>query len=289
MRLHDRDEFRFKIPPLMRTFLVDQAADNLERHKIHEPVLWEPPSEWCQEPAWPGSTPDSISHAGFPAMAAAGTRRDDIARVMRLPPEHLRLYCDATGITAPPSSPKEPGLGHRTPRRGLLAPEALRDAHRTGGLNQSHIARQIGCSPSTVQNALDEAGIRRSRRPEPLNAHITREQLEHAYLHQRRSLPDIAEELRVDKDRLTLLAKKWAIPIRPNSTTSNPFALLPHAPPLSELIAAISDIRNCVERLRRLVQLPGQRNLCAAAKHLGTRPTTLTSKRNLWKRQQESG
>ncbi|MFE9248121.1 LysR family transcriptional regulator [Streptomyces sp. NPDC007088] len=41
-------------------------------------------------------------------------------------------------------------------------------------------------------------------------------------------------------------------------------------------MAAVSNVRDCAERLRRLVRLPGQRNLCAAARSLGTLPATLT-------------
>ncbi|MYS18890.1 TniQ protein, partial [Streptomyces sp. DvalAA-14] len=212
MVLHDRDEFRLKMPPLLRSFLIDQATDNLTHHKIHEPVLWEPPGDWCQELAWPGSSPDAVSNAGFAAMAAAGTQVEDIAYALHLTAEHLRLYCDATGNTAPPPGPAVPGLGRRTPRRGLLDPEYLRAAHTSGTLNQSLIARRAGCSPATVQNALEEAGIPASPRPQPLSHQITRAELEHAYLHQRRSIPDIAEQFGLDRHRLNLLAKKWGIP-----------------------------------------------------------------------------
>ncbi|MFD7551454.1 LysR family transcriptional regulator [Streptomyces sp. NPDC059816] len=117
-------------------------------------------------------------------------------------------------------------------------------------------------------------------RPEPLSLRITREELEQAYLHQRLSIPDIADQFGLDRHRLNLLAKKWGIEIRPSSATSNPFALLPDAPALSESMAAISNVRNCVEHLRHLVRLPGQRNLCAAARSLGTLPTTLTHQLN---------
>ncbi|WP_078992953.1 helix-turn-helix domain-containing protein [Streptomyces sp. MMG1121] len=41
-------------------------------------------------------------------------------------------------------------------------------------------------------------------------------------------------------------------------------------------MAAISNVRNCVERHSCLVRLSGQRNLCAAARNLGTLPATLT-------------
>ncbi|MFE9776432.1 LysR family transcriptional regulator [Streptomyces sp. NPDC005931] len=158
----------------------------------------------------------------------------------------------------------------------MLDPGFLRTTHSSGTLNQSLIARSAGCSLSTVQNALEEAGIPATPRPEPLSHRITREELEQAYLHRRLSILDIAEQFGLDRHRLNLLAKKWGIEIRPNSATSNPFALLPDAPALSESMAAISNVRNCVERLRRLVRLTGQRNLYAAARSLGTLPATLT-------------
>ncbi|MFI9158736.1 TniQ family protein [Kitasatospora aureofaciens] len=281
---HARDDFRYQIPPVLRSFLMDQAAVNLTLHRIEEPVLWEPPADWCDLTTWPGTTPERIAESGFETLITAGTPVEETAAVLGLTTEHIRLYCDATGITQPPPRASSPGIGRRQPRRGLLDPAFLRTAHSSGTLNQSLIARSVGCSLSTVQNALEEAGVPAPPRPEPLSLHITREKLEHAYLHQRLSIPDIATQFGLDKDRLNLLAKKWGIPIRPNSTTSNPFAMIPNAPVLSEPMAAISNVRNCVERLRRLVQLPGQRNLCSAAGHLGTLPATLTHQLNALER-----
>jgi hypothetical protein len=279
-KVHARDEFRYQIPPVMRSFLLDQAAMNLALHRIDEPVLWEPPTNWCNLTTWPGTTPEQLAEGDFATLITAGSPVEETAASLGLTTEHARLYCDATGVTQPPSRAASPGLGRRQPRRGLLDPGFLRAAHSGGTLNQSLIARSVGCSLSTVQNALEEAGVRTSPRPEPLSLHITRAELEHAYQHQRLSIPDIADQFGLDKDRLNLLAKKWGIEIRPNSATSNPFALLPNAPELSEPMTAISNTRNCVERLRRLVQLPGQRNLCAAAKNLGTLPATLTHQLN---------
>ncbi|WP_405802781.1 LysR family transcriptional regulator [Streptomyces sp. NBC_01187] len=275
-KTHARDDFRYQIPTAMRSFLMDQAAMNLAHHRIDEPVLWEPPPHWCDLNTWPGTTPEQIAESDFKMLITAGTPAEETAASLGLTTEHLRLYCDATGITQPPPQAGSPGIGRRQARRGFLDPEFLRTAHSSGTINQSLIARRVGCSLSTVQNALGEAGIPTSPRTEPLSLRITREELEHAYLHQRLSIPDIAEQFGLDKDRLNLLAKKWDIKIRPNSTTSNPFALLPNAPGLSEPMAAISNSRNCVERLRRMVQLPGQRNLCTAARNLGTLPATLT-------------
>ncbi|MER6112827.1 TniQ family protein [Streptomyces hirsutus] len=274
--IHARDEFRYQAPPLMRAFLLKQAATNLAAHRIDEPVLWEPPTEWCDRTDWPGATPEQIADSDFDTLIADRTPADETAAALGLTAEHVRLYCDATGTTQPPPPPASPGLGRRRPRRGMLDPGFLRTAHSGGALNQSLIARSAGCSLSTVQNALEEAGIPATPRPEPLSLRITREELEHAYVHQRLSIPDIAEQFGLDRHRLNLLAKKWGIEIRPNSATSNPFALLPDAPALSPSMAAVSNVRNCVERLRRLVRLPGQRNLCAAARSLGTLPATLT-------------
>ncbi|WP_020124316.1 hypothetical protein [Streptomyces canus] len=201
-------------------------------------------------------------------MIADRIPAEETAAALGLTTEHVRFYCDATGTTQPSPPPASPGLGRRQPRRGMLDPGCLRTTHSSGTLNQSRIARSADCSLSTVQNALEEAGIPATPRPEPLSLHITREELEQAYLHQRLSIPDIAQPFGLDRHRLNLLAKKWGIEIRPDSATSKLFALPPDAPALSESMVAISNVRNCVERLRRMARLPGQRNLCAAARSL---------------------
>ncbi|MFJ2091689.1 LysR family transcriptional regulator [Streptomyces sp. NPDC087901] len=69
------------------------------------------------------------------------------------------------------------------------------------------------------------------------------------------------------------LMTKWGIPRHPANDFSNPFASIDVT--LSPTMHAISRTKNCVQRLRHLIQLPGHHNINAAAVALGTKWSTL--------------
>ncbi|MEU5690117.1 hypothetical protein [Streptomyces venezuelae] len=69
------------------------------------------------------------------------------------------------------------------------------------------------------------------------------------------------------------LVNKWDIPHHSVSQFTNPFASL--GTTLSPAMHAVSRRKNCVPRLRHILQLPGHRNLQAAAVALNTQWNTL--------------
>lgn len=136
------------------------------------------------------------------------------------------------------------------------------------------IGRIAGCSGSTVSKALREAGIAIPRR-RPNGAFerlIDRDWLETEYRIKGRSAPDIARELGLHKNPVITLIRKYGIPRNPG-LQSNAFASL--SVRLSTPMAAISRTRNCVQRLRHLIQLPGHPHVAAAARALGLRDAVL--------------
>jgi hypothetical protein len=66
--------FRYSAPGQLRAFLRHQAEMNLARRCITEPVTWEPPDDWAAWPAWPGTSPASLSGGDADAvLAGAGS------------------------------------------------------------------------------------------------------------------------------------------------------------------------------------------------------------------------
>lgn len=103
---------------------------------------------------------------------------------------------------------------------------------------------------------------------------VSREWLEREYSHKGRTTLDIAHELGFHKNTVTKNLKRWGIPRHSNGLFSNPFASLDI--PLSSDMKKVSRTKNCLPRLRHLLQLPGHRNLSAAAASLGVHPGTLS-------------
>ncbi|MFF1420469.1 hypothetical protein [Streptomyces sp. NPDC058280] len=124
-------EFRFRAPHALRLFLRQQAEVNLSRHKIIEPVTWEPPEAWVTEVRWPGVSPaDIVDDELRDLLATVGTVHE-AADALGLAAEHIRLYCDLmeTGATTPSDvigkHLNAETRGTSKIREGTLAPERL--------------------------------------------------------------------------------------------------------------------------------------------------------------------
>ncbi|MFB7635040.1 TniQ family protein [Streptomyces sp. NPDC056149] len=273
-------ELSRRINDELKSFLLRQAAENLSSHGITEPVVWQPPSTWLNEIAWAGVEPDRIDSDLFSTLTAAGHSLAHIAKALDVSEDHVRLHVEATGISVPlPSAPSQLRIpGRPIPRQGLFAPEELQRLYHEEKFSLAKIARLAGCSQSTVRQVLDEAKIpvrkNRARSLSRLPASFSREWLEREYTHKGRSSTDIARELGINKNTVAKRLKSWGIPRRPNGLHSNPFASL--SIPLSPAMQRVSMTKNCLSRLRHLLQVPGHRNLSAAAASLGVEPGSLS-------------
>ncbi|MQS14702.1 TniQ family protein [Streptomyces kaniharaensis] len=272
--------FRLHMPRPLKDFLHDQAEANLERFGIDEPVRWEPPDDWATVDTWPGFDSDNIDHGLASHLAAAGFSEALLVRELGLTTTHFRLYCESLGITITPSPkparrPTGRTRGKGVPRVGPLAPDQLHDRYIKQKMTTAQIGRLAGCSGSTVSQALREAGISTpQRRPNGVfERTIDRDWLETEYRIKGRSAPDIARELGLHKNPVIKLIKKYEIPRNTPGLHSNPFAPLDIQ--LSPTMAAVNRTPNCVQRLRHLIQLPGQPHVAAAAKALGLRDSVL--------------
>ncbi|WP_371618956.1 TniQ family protein [Streptomyces sp. NBC_00454] len=262
-------EFHYQLPADTREFLHLQAAANLARHHIAEPVHWEPPTRWLDGAHWPGVTPREIDQERFAELMAAGRAASEAADLLGIGEDHLRLHTEATATTA--LRPDPPRSRHRThiPRQGPLAPDRLRELYEEQGLTQREIAALAKCSATTIRAALDEANIPvRDGYPSlDIEGITTREWLENEYAHKLRNSPDIGRELGISARTVLTMIARLGIPRHPTSYYSSPFAHLDVV--LSPAMRSVSLTKDCVQRLRRIVQLPGHRNVAAAARALG--------------------
>lgn len=279
-KISTHHRFRQHMPRSLKDFLHAQAQANLERFAIDEPVHWEPPGNWVTADTWPGFDSDNIDRDLASHLAAAGFSEAHLVRQLGLTATHLRLYCESLDITITPSSkparqPSGRTRGKGIPRIGPLAPDRLHSLYIKQKMTTDQIGQLAGCSGSTVSLALREAGITiRQRRPiGTLERAIDRDWLDTEYRIKGRSAPDIAHELGLPKGPIVRLIKKYDIPRNTPGLHSNPFAPLDFQ--LSPAMEAISRTRNCVQRLRYLIQLPGQPHHAAAARALGLRDAVL--------------
>ncbi|MFE3144998.1 TniQ family protein [Streptomyces scopuliridis] len=271
--------FRLFTPRPLKDFLHAQAMANLERFGIDEPLRWEPPNTWATTNAWPGFDSDSIDHGLASELTAACFSEAFLVRQLGLTSTHFRLYCESRDITITPSSmparrPSTRTRGKDIPRTGPLAPDQLQNLYVEQKMTMDQIGRIAGCSGSTVSIALREAGIAiPRRRPNgAIERLIDRDWLETEYHIKGRSAPDIARELGLHKNPVIKLIRKYGIPRNPG-LHANAFASLGIR--LSTPMTAISRTRNCVQRLRHLIQLPGHPHVAAASRALGLRDAVL--------------
>ncbi|MET7727928.1 TniQ family protein [Streptomyces mirabilis] len=260
-------EFRFRAPTALRAFLHQQAQVNLTRHDIHEPVTWEPPAEWVSEVSWPGVDPRLIAPRAVRDALKNAKSADDAATSLPMGAEHLRLYCETTNTAAAPG----PVIGRHIPqsisRRDLLDPERLRDLYETQGKSLDHIAALAGCGPRTVHQLLTQDGIRpRGRRTHPPRPDITRDWLHNEYIVNRNNLTTLARQHGITIDHIIFLARSWDIPIRPGGAHHNDIADLDLPQPPSPIMQKITMSRYALDRLRFVLNIPGQTSFAAAAR-----------------------
>uniref|UniRef100_UPI003F498A25 TniQ family protein n=1 Tax=Nonomuraea sp. CA-252377 TaxID=3240003 RepID=UPI003F498A25 len=83
---------RAVMPEPLREFLYRQACAQLDRARIDEPLVWEPPTSWAVIPDLPGFEPDAVDHELARYLIADGNSEKSISRRLRLPIWHFRLY-----------------------------------------------------------------------------------------------------------------------------------------------------------------------------------------------------
>jgi TniQ len=258
---------RYRMPAELREFLHAQPIANLHGRRIDEPLQWEPPPHWVTGVTWRGVDPDQVDQQRYACHAAQGTHLMQMTQAMRMSTEHVRLYAEITGITAPDQ--QERRRPFRTAHQGVLAPDQLRHLYEQQRLSIHRITKLAGCSRQVVRDALEMAGITIREAHRQRSLPITREWLEEEYVNKQRTLVDIAHELGTSRPRLTSYTKQWNIPLWPRGHTPDPLGpVRAQLHPSPDIEAAFAG-QDAVERIRRIVHLPGRRSLRAAATAMG--------------------
>jgi hypothetical protein len=240
------------------------AEINLARHGITEPVTWEPPADWATWPAWPGTSPASLSEGDADAVLAGTGSVHEAASALALTPEHVRLYCEIAS-TGPPLATAN-GLPVSPSRASALAPARLRDLYEHQNLPMTEIA---GCATATIRRLLHIDGVpqRAAYRRPPPESGITREWLHREYAVKLRSIDKLARESGVSAPYLKSLAGNWGLPIRRHSDFSGIGHLDLAAPP-SPAMRAVTMRTGALGRLELITQIPGHDSIAAAARAL---------------------
>nr|BEK65015.1 TniQ family protein [Kitasatospora purpeofusca] len=287
----------------LRTLLYRQARVNLQARGIDEPITWDPPAHWLPALDWPGFASEQIDRQAVADLMNTLPSLDDLSMATGVGSEHLRLYLEAVDAPAPTAlavatmrrprrravyrrsfaqAPTPSGQiarrgGSPIPRQGVLAPEELRRLYIDERLSTPKIAKLAGCTSSTVGRFLKEAGIPTRRREGPMltaqGSPVTAEWLRREYVELGRDTPDIALELGCHTAQVSHLMKRFGIPARALFATTNRFARLQI--PLSPAMSAVSTMRNHIQRMRIILQLPGHHDLAAAIRALNVPDSSL--------------
>jgi Bacterial regulatory helix-turn-helix protein, lysR family/Insertion element 4 transposase N-terminal len=255
-------------PPALVDRVVAETGRTQQRHRLLPARV-----DWVTGVTWVGVEPDQVDQQLLRRNAALGGPVGRIAQTVDMTTEHHRLYAEISGITAPDQRERKRPL--RTAHQGVLAPDQLRQLYERRRLSIVHVAKLAGCGREVVRDALRMAGIETREAHRQRSLPITREWLEEEYITKERTLVDIAHELGTSRPRVTSYAKEWNLPLRPRGHVPDPLAPVRHqVHPSAEIEAAFAG-HDALQRIRRIVHLPGHRSLRAAATAMGLYQGTL--------------
>lgn len=263
---------RYRMPVQLREFLKDQAGTILARHRIDEPLQWDPPVEWVGGTGlWPGCDPEGVDSERFRAVAARGAGIAQMAREVGMNPEHIRLHMDLTGVTAPaPTDPAGPrARTARVPHQGVLEPDRLRELYEDQKLSFQRIADLAGCSQTVVSEAVVLAGITTRPAHRQRELPITRDWLELEYIVKDKTVAEIAAQLGTSRSRIARYAAEWGIAARPRGYVPDPLTRAGLRGTLAPELEAAFTGQKAIQRVRRVIELSGYRSIQAAAKATG--------------------
>jgi hypothetical protein len=263
---HHCTDFRYSAPGPLRAFLHQQAKATLTRHGITEPVTWQPPPHWGTWHDWPGIDPASIPTEDLSAVLQAKGSVHQAAAALGLTPEHLRLWCETTGIGPPAATAN--GLPGSQARADILSPQRLRELYEHHNTPVREIAVMAGCATVTIHRLLriDQVPKRRNYRRPPPQSGITREWLRREYVDNQRSIGVLARERGVRASYLKSLAANWDLPIREPRHPSIDQLDLPQPPsPAMRAVTMRQGTLN-LSRVTVITQIPGHDSIAAAAR-----------------------
>lgn len=255
------------LPSLVRDFVHQQAQHLLHRHRIHEPVTWQPPVP--ADAHWPGIDPDTISPDQFAAaFAAHAPDRNGLQRICHstgLSGIQVRLYTQLVSQAMPEQQWDD--LAEHVDEN-ILTPATLRYLYHEHTLSMTDIARLAQTTEQAVRNALTAAGITpqpQRQRMRPIPPAWFRQH----YLGTGKTVTQAAAEAGVCRNTFAKYARLHNIATSERARPVNPFAGWPtHQQPPANVIAACTGLHG-IDYVRQILAMPGHPTRRAAAAALG--------------------
>lgn len=273
-------EFPRYLTAELSTALDHHCADFLNARDIRdEPTTWEPALALLGDAQSPGNDARAVDI-------------DELQRLIRVEHCKIGVAADRLGTTwdtaryllTTNTAPNGPATSDHRRRRGTqyraaksaLTPQQFRDLYQTRGIGLSTIAAAIGADRRALVQLAGDYGIRLRRAGDSTNATVDRDWLYGQYVHQRRSIRDLARERGITRERMAQWIEIHDIPKRPVGGPPHR-ASIARAPRI--LHPALAG-RGGWERLRRFAAMSTFATLGEAAAHLQTNKFTLVHQLN---------
>lgn len=232
-------------------------------------MQWESPSQWVTDVPWPGVEPDAVERTCFHNSITTHKTPAKTAAALGMTAEHVRLFADLSGMTAPERRLPQRARGRLIPRTGDLSPERLEHLYFDQGLSYQRIAERIGCSNTTIASALAHAGLLEPPPNRPVK--VTRAWLVEQCTVRNRTLRGISKECGLSVRELRRMAEHWGICAWTDFDRPLPAQLASLSQPLAPDLHRVLVSANGLDQLRLIVALPGLPSLAAAERALGAR------------------
>ncbi|PPJ26490.1 hypothetical protein C5F51_20315 [Nocardia nova] len=262
----------------LRQALRQHATNVLADLEINEPVTWSPPATLADGLTFPGIDLNQLDIDQIEQLVVHEHRRlVDVADILGVHIEHIRFALerlDRPQRSWPKSAP--PSAWRRENETAqILTREFFEREHLHAGHTLTALASTTGFSITVLSRFARRRGIkvRKGKAPSRIDPAWLREQ----YVDQRRSMPDIAEELGTIPGVVRNALRRLNIPSRaPGSASWREVNLTYHELPTS-IRQAVEGTYGGWKRLRRFqiaMQFP---MLKSAAPYLGISPSALAN------------
>lgn len=270
--------FPFMLTPHLAAALGDEGRRFLAEKKISEPLVWHPPLTLIDDLDPPNPGAEGIDTRLLRQLAnSPGASTSTLSRRLGVDVNTVRHHLAENPVEL------EPRQELSTKRRSLLSTrfrelvnrEKLYELYVVQGNSLVSIGRQFGMSETTVRRMAVSYGI-----PLRLRVRPDRAWLSEQYVRNRRTLGDIAQELRLSRETVRLWIHRYELPFTSNYVDTS--GSLIEASEARTLLAPALRSPKGWSRLILFVECLQHASIAAAARALEREPSSLRAQiRNL--------
>jgi len=275
--------FATVLTPGLLAALREHCQHFLQQNGIDEPLTWSPPRELTDDLTLPGPDPDRIPITELHRLVRRQVPLSDIAHTLAATPEALRHTLTQNPAPEGPLGTTSKPAPVLSELAGKLSAEQLRDLYTEKGMSLREIADRYGTERKVVARLARRSAIplRPAQRPRH-HEEVDRDWLYTEYVHNQRTLPELA----IEKGMSTMNMSRWAklhnIPLRGRGGPSHRATLVAklsanQAPDI--LTPALIGIGGW-ERLQRFAKASRYPTLTIAANELRVNQFTLVNQIN---------